>query len=290
MFYVIGIIRSEKGVTYKLIDTLSESTWMLSQNQLEQILQSPFTEIANAKIVNGNVQIQKWVNNIDTMEPKTAREAGKIEAKKCPFILISENWEDYRITNYNGNIVKVSLKELLTIVNAKEMANCNIINHKGTLIVDWVEKYKIIADAEFEKDIAKKYEIFMAKTNILGNGNNSFKYEIENNQVKLKKYTGSSKNVILPSFITVIMSDAFSEFEIETINLNEGLKIIGAWALAPTNMCKGLEHIEIPSTVELIGRAAFDNNRKMYRANYNHIDMNKVKLRSNKTIIMDSFN
>ena len=295
MFYIIGTILSkpdENGnreiLKYKLVDTLSESNWELTPNQLKQIMQSPFTKVSNATLQNGNIRIQKWINKVATAESRPnmidlVNNISKVkEDNKCPFILLSENNDEYKVTNYRGGITKFSFKGLKNRIYLDEVANCTIIDDK----LIWEAEYKIIADKEFEKDIANKYKIFTAKMSMLGYGKTSFEYEIENHQVKIRNYTGTSKNVIIPSFITVIMEDAFKEVTLETLDLNEGLKIIGEFAFSPKWVSEDLENVEIPSTVELVGLGAFKNNTKMFTIN-SQFTTNKLKIRNNKTIVID---
>ena len=85
------------------------------------------------------------------------------------------------------------------------------------------------------------------------------------------------------------MVNAFNGIILKTLNLNEGLRVIGTMAFAPTHMSEGLETIEIPSTVELIEHGAFSNNSKLIKIN-GALNLNKIKLRSDKTIILDEFN
>ena len=290
MFYIIGTILSkpdENGnveiLKYKLVDTLSESNWELTPNQLKQIMQSSFTQVSNATLQNGNIRIQNWIDKIASAESDMDNNSNTIAIdKKCIFILLSENNDEYKVTNYRGHITKFSFTGLKNRMILDEVANCNLLDDK----IKWVKEYKIIADKEFDRDIANKYKIFIAKMNMLGYGKTSFKYEIENHQVKIRNYTGTSKNVIIPSFVTVIMEGAFAEVTLETLDLNEGLKIIGEFAFSPKWMSEDLKSVEIPSTVELVGLGAFKNNTKIFISN-SQLTMSRVKMRNNKTIVID---
>ena len=84
------------------------------------------------------------------------------------------------------------------------------------------------------------------------------------------------------------MADAFTEVAIETINLNEGLKVIGNGAFEPFKMSDALSTIEIPSTVQLIGARAFNNNIRLFN-NDGTLNMYKIKLRNSNTVMIDDY-
>ena len=68
----------------------------------------------------------------------------------------------------------------------------------------------------------------------------SFDYMIEGTNVKLKRYTGTTKYVIIPKFITSIMARAFDNCKIETLTLEEGLGAIGAYSFGDCSIKQDL--------------------------------------------------
>ena len=291
MLYIIGLIRRDSKpngsiIRYKLFDTLSESYMNATPNKIKRILSNQGTQVANAKLHNNIIEIHDWVNNIVLANAvnRAFINAASESIAKCDFIMLAQETDTYKIIRNNGDIIKVPLEILKALIDQGTVANCSISNNQITS----TDTYEISTNEEFEKDIAIKYESFKLKAPMLGYGKVSFEYEIENQQVKLKSYTGSSKNVLLPSFITAIMQNAFMEAAIDTIDLNEGLRAIGAGAFSRVGLSDGLSNIEIPSTVEIIGKGAFSNNNKMMKNN-GGLDMTKLKLRNSNTIVMDKF-
>ena len=87
--------------------------------------------------------------------------------------------------------------------------------------------YEIEEDREFEKIIQSKYNSFIAKTVMLGYAGITFEYLVENYEVILTKYTGTSNDIVLPPFVTAIGKAAFAHKNVVRLKLNNGLKIIG---------------------------------------------------------------
>lgn len=302
MIYVIGIIRrgySPNGeiIRYKILDILSESCIVLTPNQLKDILLNCNIPVVNAELLVNSIGIHPWVEKI------TAKLSGadnddfinKYESHMtlttagCPFILLAKEGSLYKVVNYHGALTKLSFDELKTIIREKELANCTTLNTAGETQIKGVCTYKIIIDRQFEEKIALQYEAFVAKANALGYGTITFDYEIENHQVKIKKYTGSSRDIILPPFITAIMKNAFSGVALRTLDLNEGLRVIGAGAFTPEDTSDLLGEVEIPSTVELVGPGAFIHNLRLFK-NDGTYNMDKLRLRNNKTVILNLYN
>ena len=292
MLYIIGLIRrdskpNESIIRYKLFDTLSESYMNATPNKIKHILSNQGTQIANAKLRNNIIEIHNWVNNIilyNATNKSFIKPLIKESVAGCEFIMLAQKNDTYKIMRHTGDIINIPFEILKALIDQGNVANCSISNNQ----ILSTDTYEISTNEEFEKDIAIKYESFKLKAHMLGYGKISFEYEIENQQVKLKNYTGSSKNVLLPSFITAIMQNAFMGADIDTIDLNEGLRAIGAGAFSHIDLYDGLSNIEIPSTVEIIGKGAFSNNYKMVKHN-GALDMTKLKLRNSNTIVMDKF-
>ena len=301
MIYIIKVTKHEleegKELTqYKILDTLSESHMTIITNQLKTIFSNNKLHIANAEIVNGNIQVHDWVSKIVTkLKSSSANDSiaqfdgiEGLQLEKCPFILLANKSNSYKVANYHGAIVWLCYKDLKRFIKLNRLANCLSEEQLDGLEIRGIDTHEIIVDEKFEESTADKYKTFIAKSNMLGYKSNSFSYEIENGDVKLKKYTGTGKNIILPSFITAIMADAFTEVAIETINLNEGLKVIGNGAFEPFKMSDALSTIEIPSTVQLIGARAFNNNIRLFN-NDGTLNMYKIKLRNSNTVMIDDY-
>ena len=89
-----------------------------------------------------------------------------------------------------------------------------------------------------------------------------FDYKIQNNEVTITKYRGTSKNVIIPNKIenisvTTIGNHAFYFNKLTSIVLPETLITIGKFAF----MQNKLINIVLPETLTTIGDCAFSRNR-----------------------------
>ena len=264
--------------SYRIFDTCSESVMLAKPYHLIDIILTSAIKVVNASVQNdGIIEIKKWPNSITTLTRDGLNCKPNNEAK---FVLIATRKEEmFKVIDYSRNISNIGIERLKGIAKERGIANCDSE-------INTVDTYKIKEDKEFEQYIQSKYKIFTTKAMVAGYSNIGFKYIIENHEVKLQEYTGSNKNVILPSFITSIMREAFSKSGIEKINLNEGLKVIGVKALENKNDTEMLTRIEIPSTVELIGAGAFNNQRKLFKR-IGHLETDTLVIRNRKTIMLD---
>ena len=284
MLYIIEVIgqkdnRKTEITGYKVLDTLSESPMFLTPIQLKRIFSSSTIQVANAKLHNNEIRVSEWVNEIATGSSYSS------DSKKCPLILIAKRKDTYTVANYQGGMSKVNFEELRKYINNNRIANCMThIDTEKDLKISRTDAYDIIEDRGFEEGIESKYKIFIAKLKLLGHGDTSFNYKIENKQVVLKLYTGSSTNIILPSFIAAIKDRAFSGANIETLTLNEGLSVIGRWAFESHDGQDKLKSLEIPSTVELIEQGAFFKRISLLNEE-GTLNTAIVKLRNDNTII-----
>ena len=177
--------------------------------------------------------------------------------------------------HYTGKVIQVDGEELEQFAKQHKIANCEIVD--GTC--KSIDVLSIKIDKQFNKHIAEKYERHTILTALLGRPM-TFKYSIEGNEVKLKEYTGESKDIIIPKFITSIMAFAFVGHKIETINLERGLKYIGNAAFED---CR-IKEITIPDTVEFIGQAAFFGNKRLVNSKGEYT--NKVKILNRDALIV----
>lgn len=276
MIYVVDLVIPQDGhgeiLRYHIIDTLTNSCMSLNQRQLRMLISRCGMQIANAKLQHNSIELRDWVYSKATHNYR--------------FSLLSKEGNTYRVTNHKGDIVALTFEEVKQLIELKEIANGSIIDNKGKMEIIGQDTYEITTSEKFKESVASKYEIFRAKASLIGCGDISFDYIVENEDVKLKKYTGSSKNILLPSFITSVMKDAFRDVNIRSLNLNEGLKSIGDRAFAPRRMSEELGRVEIPSTVEIVGYDAFANNRAMTDGT-GMFDRNKLKLRNDTTVVID---
>ena len=283
MIYVICIkgCISGKILSYRVFDTHSNSEMDLTTDQLKGMISNNLVKVANARLQNNEIIIKHWVNGIAKEERVSNSEGVTIKQSGPKYVLLTRGDNTCKLVNYEGSISIVNDRGLCDMVALDQVANY------GTTQTDDV--YTLQKDKEFENRIQLKYNSFTAKAIfLLEYGDVAFYYEIENREVRLKSYNGKSKDVIIPPFITAITKFAFKSKGIETIKFSEGLKVIGQQAFYPAGKSSGFTHVEIPSTVGLIAKAAFmANNRLAYPNGILHKE--RFKLLSDKTIVLDQW-
>ena len=284
MLYIVSIRKycstELRILYYRMFDTYSHSLMLIHPDMLKHIILHTEMQVANATVQNGHIVTPDWVNKLT----KFTGVGNGSRQSECKYVLTAiEEDNRYKIVDEEGNLSTLREEDLVAIVRSGEVANCTITDNGG---IHATETYTIHKDRAFEELILKKYNNFVAKTTILGYTGISFEYEIENAEVRLKKYTGSNRHVILPSFITAIMGDAFTYPNILTINMNEGLKVIGVRAFSTTKLFGELRYVEIPSTVELVGNKAFIDNPRLVDTN-GKIKTDHFKLRNAETLVLE---
>ena len=286
MLYIIAILNNnhDKTTSYRAFDAYSHSLITLKEELLINIILNTKIQVVNASIQNNKIVIKNWTNSLTTERSEYNGNAILQSAHKL--VIIAKRNDTYKIVEHTGRVKYLKAEELKSIVQARPIANCSFKKVKRDIQLKTEDTYDILEDPKFEKLIRSKYDTFIAKTTMLGRKGMTFNYEIENDEVRLIKYTGSSNDIIIPSFITVIAKDAFRFNTLKRINLNEGLKAIGTGAFITASSSDSLDRLEIPSTVELIGEGAFYGNDKLFNSEYNP-NTDRFKLRNNKTIILE---
>ena len=316
MIYIIELIKLNNRQQYKIFDTHSESSMTVDVEIMYNIIANCRSQVINAYIQDNSIILKKWPKKHAGVEIKDTENEHSVRFTGSNCLLVSKNNTTYKVVCRYGSVHKLSNWEIIEKVMTGGIVNCRIIQFsKYTILNQLLRLYQkltgniesdkstncsiienfdikikaldvqtIQKDTEFEKEIALKYKNFNAKTKLLYHESMAFDYEIEGQEVRISKYIGSSKNIILPSFVTSIMYRAFWGIGVETIKLNEGLKTIATEAFISNR----LEEVELPSTVEIVGNAAFRFNEKLFTAE-NKIDTNRFKLLNNKTILLDQY-
>ena len=290
MMYIVSLVKNMHNEisNYRVFDNLSQSFMTLDKESLMSILLHTKIQVVNARIQDNDIILKDWAHGICT-EKSLYSVCGNSGVQ---YVALERNDNTYKIVSYNGSIHYWNTQDLEEKVKLGQVANCKIIGIQGELKLETEDVCTMSKDEDFEKLIESKYDNFKTEMAMMGHKNMTFDFEIENNEVSVRKYTGLNRHVILPSFVTVIRRDAFCYASIDTIDLNEGLKIIGARAFMSADTGDSLERIEIPSTVELIGDRAFNGNAKMFEDCMNipreqcKLSKDKFKLRNNKTIVL----
>ena len=259
MLYLIKVDKvKDRDSTYHLFDTHTESVIEANTKLVLELINTYKMEIKNIYIEDNTIQIKDWPHKI---EPYSRNK----KDRESSYVLLGRVREGlFKTVVSIGRVDYLSEESLKSVIEKGWVANCEYAAD-GDKTYKSVDTYSIKTDPNFIKHIREKYTEFIAKTALLGM-DTSFKYTIENEEVKLTSYTGSSKKVILPSFITTVCGRAFHHTGIQELKLNEGLKYIGKDAFCANN----LNFVSIPSTVEFVGQSAFyynvdgAHNKKIY--------------------------
>ena len=251
---------------YNIFETHTESMIVGLKENIQRLVNKCHIEAKNAKITNEEVLTNQWPYGIRLQY-----------ANDCTYVLLAKiNEQKFKLViRSSGEIVYMNAQELIEDIEAGYVVNCSVENGDYKSI----DTYDIKTNSKFERDIKQKYEEFRAKSIMLGL-DISFDYSIENKEVKILHYSGTSKRVIIPSFITTINKHAFMSANITELKLNEGLKYIGLNAFANND----IGHVIIPYTVELMGHNALDRNDKLVDIPGSFRDT--VKRLNEKTIIL----
>ena len=249
MLYLIKVVEStDKKTIYHLFETHTESVIKANEELTIKLINHHRMRAKNIIIEKEKIVLKEWPHKITHCSED--KNTGVLD-----YILMGKSSEqEFKLINPASTVTHIREKRLKELIDIGDVANCDFV--EGTeKIYRSTDTYTIKTDPKFKALIDQKYREFIAKTNLLGL-DISFRYVIENHDVKIKSYTGTSEKVILPSFITTVCGSVFMYRHIYELKLNKGLKHIGAAAFAGNN----LKYIEIPETVEFICQQACDFN------------------------------
>ena len=239
MIYLLNIEQKSNGQTYRMFETHTESLMIGNSNLVRKLVHLCKLTPINMTLTNKEITIKPWPH--DMME---------VPNMQFTYILLAKmDDQNFKMVNLNGDVYYVRAAELTNSIESNRVLNCSI--NKGNY--KSIDTYEINADTRFKRHIDKKYTEFIAKALITGL-DISFKYRIENKEVKITEYTGKSSTVITPNFITTICKEAFRHKNVREVKLNVGLKYIGETAFAAND----INYVDIPETVEFIGYQAFE--------------------------------
>ena len=277
MFYLL----EKNAITniHILFETHTESVIRLHYEDVIDLVTEKDLKIKNISIDNGVIQIKPW--------PQSERlRLGKIQEYPKLILLTEISKDNFKIVDYRGYVSYINTDELKKQIEYSNVKNCTYnfrINENAEY--KSVDTYKTTADKEFEVYIHKKYEEFIAKTLLLGL-DMQFDYRIEGREAKITHYTGKSRKVIIPNFISTICAQSFTnnyiEEVIDELQISEGVKYTGDKAFKSNR----IKHVVIPKSVQLMFDSTFIYNKDMYDANYNY-DTNALKLLNKNTKIIE---
>ena len=278
MLYLIKIGNDhrleEKYKTYHLFETHTESFISGESDFVIQLLEKYNFEAVNFCIGKGKIKVKQWPHKIRTTSDSSS------SLRSLYILLTKQNEQTFKIVSSNGRVHNAYSDALKTFIRQDQIANCNFIRAEN--LYKSIDTYKTDKDTKFEKYIDTKYEEFRAKTLMVGL-DISFRYVIEGKDVKLTNYTGTSRKIIIPSFITTIGPKVFRNIGIAELILSEGLKYIGCEAFRDKEIAK----VKIPKSVKIIGRLAFYSSNTSLMENDGYTK-DAIDVQNKQTIIIDN--
>ena len=270
MLYVTSITERPKGNDlYTIFESTTESIFEATQEAVKRLILENGVAIENIELIKDKLVEKAW---------SRVKSSHTIDSVGCEYTLICKTGRNkYKVVGSDASIIYINNEKLKLYTEQNRMTNCTIENGA------WgsTGAYNGEADINFKKEITEKYEKYVAKTSLLGR-QMSFNYIIEGREVKLKNYTGITKDVIIPNFVTSIMKNACHYLNIERLTLDEGLKSIGAYSFG---WCS-ISELVIPKTVEILLHGAFcENGRLVVKNSYT----DRVKLLNKKTVIIKNY-
>ena len=271
MIYIVGITDRSDGRIYNLFESNTDSFFRADRDDLQGYIDNRRMHIQEIDLYsNGQRANNFWLNPLHYTD--------NYEETGSDYMLICKMPDNtYKLASYDNKVIYLDIEQLRSFSSNNKIVNCSLVNGK----IKSIKANKITNDIQFEKAIAEKYKIYEAKSTLLG-CKMSFDYAIEGKQVKLIKYTGTTKNMIVPKFVTTIMTKAFLKCEIETITLEKGLRYIGNYAF---DECK-LSEVIIPQTVVFIGWRVFNQNKHLL-TNRGAYREDRIKILGKNTTIID---
>lgn len=264
MLYVIELMEYSEGPPrYKVYETKTDSKIQCSREEVNRM-----AKVLNRKVCGLEVGNETYKRSYNSVR--------KVYDIKSADILIGRVGQDEFKVIFYGIPQVVSSGKLKNAIGYGTVVNCAIAIENGEKVYKSMDTCDILVMEAFKQDIKRQYSSFIALTKTMGL-DNSFEYEIEGNDVKLKNYTGMSGKVIVPKFITSIMERAFEDSEVTNVKLNNGLKYIGRLAFGN---CL-LKSLTIPESVQFLFKSALeDNNLIVIDGKWNNVNI------LNKNIIM----
>ena len=172
MLYIIDIKRNMREPDwYNLFETNTESFFGGELGLMQELIIKQGITVQNMTQINGELVLKDWVKR--THYTLGTKSYGTEYTLLCE---VSKN--KFKLVNYLGDMSYADLRQLNKLTSENKIANCEIKN--GNIVS--VDTYKIYEDTKLEKQIAEKYETYVAKTALLGR-KMSFDYRIEGSQV-----------------------------------------------------------------------------------------------------------
>lgn len=227
-------------IGYKLVDEYTYSVFDCRIQQLKKVLRA--IGCRNIYIeADGNIYEKQWSLNLPTINTNIIEYTGNTLFSIEKSILLNVDYISGMCCTVNkfGNTSFMSVEHVIGLVKSGR-----ILNAEWNLTsIDLADVSAIKYDKKHE-EIEHIYNNYQDKSLAIGL-DQGFKYHIINNKVVVDVFTGCSKELYIPDFVSCIRGRVPST--VEKIHLREGLEVIGDGALI---FCQDTNVI-IPSTVKL---------------------------------------
>ena len=276
MIYIISISEIGEDVKYTFFESTTESFFEGNKEVLKDLVNKKMLDERHMILIKGKTT-KVWFHA--TQRRSTRSEIGSNYVLTRKF-----NKDTFRLIQYDNKnvfckeIVIADRKHLDKLVSLNKVANCRVKEGK----LECIGSDTAVKDIEFQDHIEEQYQRYITMSAMLGL-KMSFEYYIEGTEVKLKRYTGESKRIIIPNFITEITGTSLYGKEIEALTLNHGLRAIGNNAFSGNKIAE----VIIPDTVKFIGTNAFIDNRGLTKDNGAYT--NKIKVLNPSTVTLDNY-
>ena len=266
MLYLMSIDNKNNKNIYNIFETHTESLLAGNGDYIKRLALMYKMEPVNMTVTKDAIKVKTW--------PQPTPE--NLLNRQYKYILLAKATEQkFKMLRFDGKIIYFTAQELKNAIRIKFVCNCSYSDDEYKSM----DTYNIKLDNKFQIYIDKKYEEFIAKTILLGM-DIKFSYIIENEDIKIIDYNGTSRKIIIPNFITTICSGAFRNYSIDEIRLNDGLKHIGEKAFAYND----IDNIEIPKSVMFVGYQAFI--RSVNATNVSKGNNQTIRKLNSKTILL----
>lgn len=305
LWAVAKLMTNGKLVAYRFVDTQDDKEYTVSIEEIKEFINKQQDGVKNlgfSEIAGGSSLMSKGKIPLVGVSDQFGRRFEAVMGVVQDIILEKIGYNLYKVANYTGKVTEESGNSL--IFRNDEIGNASFytsgdeteIKCEEGIDIDGIDNIKFKA-----RDIAKVQQRSIAKADMLGasitigkDGGVVIKAIIGDvasipdgcTVIKTNTFHGSNENcatvkrVVCPKTLKTIDSSAFTNMDfLETIELNDGLEVIGSQILVG---CKKVKELRIPRTVEKIHRQAFQNSgvRKLY--------LYRVTVAKNQWLLTDS--
>lgn len=265
--YLIALIMGKYYTTrkYRLMDIDSGEIREVNRSSLIKAINANSWAFKNVSVSKKpNVMNIHSVEQCEIVAKEGMQEIPKVDTSgvlvsNAQFVLTSINLlkNTANLVRYEGKMGEVDIENLFDRWRLVAGMGWGYDDDRYRRIIEeplTLEELSLLREADTE------YESFILMTRAIG-VDCSFKYSVSGDGVILNSYTGSSKHVIVPKFVSIIDTEAFHSKGITDVSLTDNLRVIGISAFENND----ISEIDIPKTVTRICKYAFHDNNKLFK-------------------------